>query len=281
MSVRRSSISMDSWRKKIARQYDAKPQYLIPILQFVQSKAGYLPPEAMRAAARHLRVPESKILGVASFDTQFRFEEQGKHKITICRGTACRMRGSGRIESDIEDQLKVSSGSTTSDKLFSLESVACFGSCALAPVAVVDDKVSGRETTGSLKTKITNIRVDEGVEKPPKKVAAKPAARPTAAKPAKKKPAKKKSAKKKPAKKKPVKKKPAKKKPARKKATRKKRARKKVARKKPARRKPARKKPARKKPARKKPARKKPARKKPARKKPARKKPARKKSNKK
>ena len=225
MGVRGSSISADSWRKKIARRYDPRPQYLIPILQFVQQKAGYVSSEAMRATAEHLNVPESKIFGVASFHSEFRFEEQGKHKITVCRGTACHLRGSGRIEADVEDHLKVKTGGSTADRLFTLDAVSCVGSCGQAPVVVVDQKISGRETTGSLKTKITNIRVDEGVEKPPKKkAAARPAAQPMATRPVR--PARKKTAKKKPTPKKVTKKKVAKKKVAKKKTPKKKTARK-------------------------------------------------------
>ena len=238
-TMSKGAVSVDSWKSKIARQYDSRPEYLIPILQHLQDQAGYLSPEAMLAAARYLRIPESKVYGVASFYAQFNFEPQGKHKLTICRGTACHVRGSGRLEGEMATHLDVKPGGTTPDMLFTLESVACVGSCALAPVVVVDGQAHGRQTVASLKRVVKKIRDAEGAPQPAK--AAEPEEKPAKKKP--KKPAKKKP--KKPAKKKP--KKPAKKKP-----------------KKPAKKKP--KKPAKKKP--KKPA-KKPAKKKP--KKPAKK----------
>ncbi len=137
------TLSSDAWRKQIAGQFESKPEYLIPILQYIQEDAGYLPPESMLATARHLRIPESKVYGVASFYAQFNFEPQGEHRITICRGTACHVQGSGRIESELSSYMKVPPGGTTEDLLFTLESVACVGACALAPVVVVNDTAHG------------------------------------------------------------------------------------------------------------------------------------------
>jgi len=139
------------WLKRIAARFEPREQYLIPILQFIQTEAGYLPPEAMRAAARHLRLSEAKIYGVASFYAQFHFEPRGRHKVTICRGTACHVRGSARLLTDMEHQLGIKAGGTTEDLSFTLETVACFGACALAPVVVLDDQVLRQQTSASLK----------------------------------------------------------------------------------------------------------------------------------
>ncbi|NOZ86679.1 MAG: NAD(P)H-dependent oxidoreductase subunit E [Deltaproteobacteria bacterium] len=158
-----NSKGVETWRKKIAGRFESKDQYLIPALQYIQGQEGYLPPEAMEAAARHLRMPKSKVFGVASFYAQFNFKPQGRHKITICRGTACHVRGSARLLAKVEENLGVHAGETTEDMSFTLETVACFGACALAPVAVVDGKVSGNQTVSKLKQSISDARaMDSG-----------------------------------------------------------------------------------------------------------------------
>jgi NADH-quinone oxidoreductase subunit E len=119
---------------------------LIPILQDVQKVLGYVPREAMREIARFLNLPESTVYGVVTFYAQFYLTRQGKHRIKVCRGTACHVRGSARIMEVVKKKLGIKPGETTPDYRFSLERVACFGSCALAPVMVVDGKVHGRMT---------------------------------------------------------------------------------------------------------------------------------------
>lgn len=125
---------------------------IIPVLQAVQAAFGYLPREAMDAVARHLKVSPVVLEGVASFYAQFRFEKPGRHRVTVCRGTACHVRGSGKLLDDIGASLGVAPGRTTADGEFTLETVACFGACALAPVVVIDGTVNGRVTAASLKT---------------------------------------------------------------------------------------------------------------------------------
>ena len=119
---------------------------LIPALQAVQGKLGYLLPETFKRAGLHFNVPESTVYGVATFYAQFHLTRQGKHNIKVCRGTACHVRGSARIMSAVRKRLGIGPGETTPDYMFALERVACFGSCALAPVVVVDGKVHGRMT---------------------------------------------------------------------------------------------------------------------------------------
>ncbi len=155
------SVSADEWRSQIATQFDSKPEYLIPVLQFIQGEAGFLSPESMLAAARHLRVPESKVFGVASFYAQFKFEPQGKHKVTICRGTACHVKGSGRIETELASHMEMEPGTTSEDLLFTLESVACVGSCALAPVVVVNEDVHAWQSVASMKKIVNKLRKEE------------------------------------------------------------------------------------------------------------------------
>ena len=135
------------WQAEIERRFpDGDPSLVIPVLQFVHEAAGYLPEGAIRAVARHLRVSESRVFGVASFYSQFRFEPQGANTVTVCRGTACHVRGSGSVLRELEKHLGVAAGATTGDGQFTLQTVACFGSCALAPVVVGNGRVHGRQT---------------------------------------------------------------------------------------------------------------------------------------
>ena len=120
---------------------------LIPILQKVQGRFGYLPAEAMVEVAKFLRMPESDVYGVATFYAQFKLTPIGRNTIKICRGTACHVRGADRILSDLERRLGIKPGETTPDQEYTLETVACFGSCALAPVVVLNNTVYGRVTT--------------------------------------------------------------------------------------------------------------------------------------
>ena len=158
-------MQASQWIEKIGKNFESKPQYLIPILQFIQSDAGYLAPEAMQAAARYLRISESKVYGAASFYAQFYFEPRGRNKVTICRGTACHVRGSGRLLGDLEKHIGVAAGGTTSDHSFTLETVACFGACALAPVAVVNGRVYGRQTSASLKKIVDGAGAKAGAKR--------------------------------------------------------------------------------------------------------------------
>ncbi len=128
---------------------------LIPVLQKVQEELGYLPEEAISEIAHFLGVSESEVYGVASFYAQFRFIRQGEHTIKVCQGTACHVRGGRRILETVERELSLQPGETTEDYKFSLERVACFGSCALAPVMVVDKTVYGRMTTAKARKILT------------------------------------------------------------------------------------------------------------------------------
>ena len=108
--------------------------FLIPILQEIQEHYGYISSDGVDEIAAFTRVPPGEIYGVASFYSQFRFTEPGKHTVQVCLGTACHVRGSERILQLLEHQLDVKSGETTEDNLFTLERAACFGCCALAPM---------------------------------------------------------------------------------------------------------------------------------------------------
>ena len=130
----------------ILSSYEKRRDNLIPILQHVQEEFGYLPEEAMLRVARSIGVPESRVYAVATFYTMFRFTPMGKNRITICRGTACHVRGATRLLDAAIEHVGVGPGETSEDGKFSLERVACFGCCALAPVLVVDDTVHSKMT---------------------------------------------------------------------------------------------------------------------------------------
>ena len=117
---------------------------LIPILQGAQEIYGYLPGEVLRLIANQLDVSLSKVYGVATFYAQFYLERRWRHVLKLCDGTACHVKGTRIMLTAIEDNFAVQPGQTTGDGQLTLEIVYCVGSCALAPVAVLDGVVIGR-----------------------------------------------------------------------------------------------------------------------------------------
>lgn len=124
---------------------------LIPLLQQIQERSGYLSPESIFEVARTLHISENEVYGVASFYTQFRFHAPGRHTIKICLGTACHVRNGEKLLEALQRELKINPGETTPDGLFDLQRVACLGCCALAPVMQIDDQIYGRVTATKLK----------------------------------------------------------------------------------------------------------------------------------
>lgn len=122
----------------LARFPEAGREALIPLLQEVQEAQGYLSRESIQCVSRHLRLPTSKIYGVATFYNQFRFQPTGKYHIQICRGTACHVRGSAAVLDALQQELNLAAGQTSRDGMFSLEVVACIGACGLAPVMSIN-----------------------------------------------------------------------------------------------------------------------------------------------
>jgi NADH-quinone oxidoreductase subunit E len=130
--------------RAVLEKYPPERSNLIPLLQALQDQFGWLSESILAGLADYLKLPASVVYGVATFYAQFYFTPQGKHRIKVCQGTACHVRGSQAIMDHISSRLSIKPGGTTPDLKFSLERVACFGSCALAPVMVVDSKVHGR-----------------------------------------------------------------------------------------------------------------------------------------
>jgi NADH-quinone oxidoreductase subunit E len=130
--------------KRVLGRFGRRKRNLIPVLQKVQDELGYLPKEAMLEIARFLGIPAIDVYGVATFYNQFRFNPPGRHSIRVCLGTACHMKG-GYITLDAwKRRLEIDQGETTPDREFDLDTVACVGCCAMAPVTVVDDKPEGK-----------------------------------------------------------------------------------------------------------------------------------------
>ncbi|MBI4318353.1 MAG: NADH-quinone oxidoreductase subunit NuoE [Chloroflexi bacterium] len=124
---------------------------LIPLLQQVQERFGYLPNSSIAEVARVLRMSPSEVYGVATFYAQFRFTPPGETTAKVCQGTACHVRGGKKILEELEKVLGVQAGGTTEDRKYSLERIACFGACSLAPVVVVGNDVHGRLTPSKVK----------------------------------------------------------------------------------------------------------------------------------
>lgn len=142
---------MNEQTKIILNKYlHADRDSLIPILQEIQESEGWLSESSLTEVGRHLNMPVSKVYGVATFYNQFRFQPQGKFHIQVCRGTACHVLGSATVLQEIQKALKIKVGETTKDGLFSLEIVACIGTCGLAPVININGNFHAGVTTESL-----------------------------------------------------------------------------------------------------------------------------------
>ena len=146
---------------KIGKDLSGKSDELIGLLQKFQRELGFLPKSVLLEISRMTGQTPANIFGVATFYAQFRFQPVGKHIIKVCCGTACHVKGSGRILDHLTEYLRIAPGETTKDGLFTLETVACFGSCALAPVIVVDDIVYGSMNRLKTINLINDIRAKE------------------------------------------------------------------------------------------------------------------------
>lgn len=127
----------------VLEEYKAQRGAVIPVLQKAQELYGWLPRPVLETIAHEMRVPLSQIYGVVTFYAQFYLTRRGRHIIRQCDGTACHVRGAGRIISTVENRLGIRAGETTPDYRVTYEVVYCLGSCGLAPVAMVDNQVVG------------------------------------------------------------------------------------------------------------------------------------------
>jgi NADH-quinone oxidoreductase subunit E len=134
---------------------------LIPLLQAAQELYGYLPEEVLQYINKQTKVPLSRIYGVITFYAQFYQKPRGKHIIKVCQGTACHVKGGKGVLEEIERNLGIKAGETTEDLKFTLETVACLGTCFLAPVKMIDDQYHGKLTPRAAVKVIEKMRKAE------------------------------------------------------------------------------------------------------------------------
>ncbi len=135
---------MNEKLQAVLEEYRGGQETLIPLLQKVQEELGYISEESVIAIADRVGVPASEVFGVLTFYAQFRLHPRGRHLVRQCLGTACHVRGAGKIVETVESKLGIKAGETTPDLRLTYEVVYCLGSCALAPAAVVDNDVIAR-----------------------------------------------------------------------------------------------------------------------------------------
>lgn len=146
---------LDAFIEKI----NAKESDLIEVLHHAQNLFGYISEELLGHISEKISVPKAKIYGVVSFYSYFTTEPRGKNVINVCMGTACFVRGADKILREFESQLRMKTGETSIDGIFTIDSLRCVGACGLAPVVMVNDKVYGRVETGDVRRIISECEV--------------------------------------------------------------------------------------------------------------------------
>ena len=148
---------------KLIDKYRSSDGGLIPLLQEAQDQAGYLSRETLEQIAEGMKLSLAKVVGVTTFYSQFHLKPRGKNIIRICTGTACHVRGGASIMAKLEEELGITTGETTKDLEFTLESVACIGACGLAPVISVNDEIHGKLTPDKIPEILAKYRRQEAV----------------------------------------------------------------------------------------------------------------------
>lgn len=138
------SAAKKEWLEKVIRESQGKKWELIPLLQKIQEELGYVPQETIEPIAQSLHLFPSQVQGVLSFYAQFSTEPRGRNVVRVCRGTACHVKGGRSILKVVQQHLGIEEGKTTGDYKFTLETVACLGTCFLAPVMMVNRNYFGK-----------------------------------------------------------------------------------------------------------------------------------------
>lgn len=146
----KGTIAQERQLKKVIEEHKDMPGALLPVLQEAQGIYGYLPIEVQQMVAEGLSVSLSEVYGVATFYSQFSLTPKGEHRISVCLGTACYVKGADKILQAIEKKLGIKSGECTPDGMFSIDSCRCVGACGLAPVMMIDDEVYGKMTVDQI-----------------------------------------------------------------------------------------------------------------------------------
>jgi len=149
--------------RQVLEEFGSQRGAVIPILQRIQDAYGYLPKELLAEVSKRTGIPLTRLMGVATFYAQFRLARRGKHLIRVCDGTACHVRGAAQNVDALEKAFALGDDGASPDYEYTLEIVYCIGSCGLAPVAVVDDKVFGRVEPEELVERVREVASAEGV----------------------------------------------------------------------------------------------------------------------
>ena len=136
--------------ESLFKEYKEEKDNLIPMLEEIQEKFGYIPQEAQKLLSDYLDIPMAEIYGVITFYSRFTLIPKGKYAISVCLGTACYVKGSQKIMDRLKERLKIESGQTTEDGMFSIDETRCVGACGLAPVFIVNGEVYGKATVQKL-----------------------------------------------------------------------------------------------------------------------------------
>lgn len=158
--VAEEEIDLTGANEVIDKYVDMKGA-LMPVLQAVQDVYGYIPEPTVHLIAERLNVYPSQIYGVLTFYAQFHLEPRGKYIIRVCMGTACHVKGAGRIADTLTDRLKIGHAETTEDLKFTAEYVACIGACGMAPVIMVNDATYGSMTVQKMDEVIAKYKAME------------------------------------------------------------------------------------------------------------------------
>ena len=143
--------------KEILKEYKREKDNLIPILNDIQVKYGYIPKLAQVEISNYLDMPLAEIYGVITFYSRFTLEPKGKYNISVCLGTACFVKGSQSILDRLKDRLKIEEGKTTKDGKFSIDTTRCVGACGIAPVFTINDEVYGHATVKKLEEVLNEL----------------------------------------------------------------------------------------------------------------------------
>lgn len=143
--------------KTIEKNKDKKGS-LMPIMQDAQAIFGYLPFEVQEYISKELNLPLPNVYGVATFYSQFSLEKKGEHVISVCQGTACYVKGSKKIQEELEKELDIKAGETTNDGKFTLVETRCVGACGLAPIIMIDEDVHGKLVPKKMKAVVDKYK---------------------------------------------------------------------------------------------------------------------------
>lgn len=150
MTMGAKNIDLSAIRH-IVEKYPAESRHTLSIMQDIQKEWGFIPREALNTISEYLNVPISKLYSMATFYKALSLKPKGRNIIKVCDGTACHIKSSSVLISEIQRLLNISPGETTEDGAFSLETVNCLGSCAIAPVIVINETYYGKVTPSKLK----------------------------------------------------------------------------------------------------------------------------------